>query len=94
VTILADTTPKPPKDYPNLRAKLRGKVELGETITLVNFQGQGRSNLAALMPDMAKAKALATLVSKGLDLRAEVVCGKPTPTRTFTFDVAKGTFTF
>ncbi len=94
VTLLADTTPKPPKDYPNLRAKLRGKVELGETITLVNFQGQGRSNLAALVPDMAKAKALATLVSKGLDLRAEVVCGKPTPTRTFTFDVAKGTFAF
>ena len=94
VTILADTTPKPPKDYPNLRAKLRGKADLGDTITFVNFQGQGRSNLAALMPDMAKAKALAMLVSKGLDLRAEVVCGKPTPTRTFTFDVAKGTFAF
>ncbi|MBL9111206.1 MAG: hypothetical protein JNM74_18120 [Myxococcales bacterium] len=94
VVLLADTTPKPPKDYPSLRAKLRGKQELGDTITFVSFDARGTSNLAALAPTVEKARALATFASKALDLRAEVVCGVPTPTRTFTYDVAKGTFAF
>jgi hypothetical protein len=94
VVLLADTTPSPPKDYPSLRAKLRGKTELGDTITFVSFEARGSSNLAALATSVEKARALATSVSKALDLRAEVVCGVPTPTRTFTYDVAKGTFTF
>jgi hypothetical protein len=94
VVVLADTAAKAPKDYPNLRAKLKGKTELGESLTFVNFDARGTSNLAVLATDFAKAKSLATLVSKSLDLRAEVVCGKPTPTRTFTFDVARGTFAF
>jgi hypothetical protein len=94
VVLLADTTPKPPKDYPSLRAKLRGKQELGDTITFVSFDARGTSNLAALAPTVEKARALATFASKALDLRAEVVCGVPAPTRTFTYDVTKGTFAF
>lgn len=94
VVLFADSTPKPPKDYPLLRARLRGFTELGETLTFVNFDARGTSNLAALAPDFAKAKALAARASRSLDVRAEVVCGKPLATRTFTYDVAKGTFAF
>lgn len=94
VVVLADGAAKPPKDYPNLRAKLKGKSDLGESLTFVNFDARGTSNLAVLASDFGKAKSLAALVSKSLDLRAEVVCGKPTATRTFTFDVARGTFAF
>lgn len=94
VVVLPESGKKPSKDYPLLRQRLRGKTELGETLTFVNFEGRGTSNLAVTGLDVAKAKALATLVSTALDLRAEVVCGKPTPTRTFTYDVAKGTFAF
>lgn len=44
------------------------------------------------MSDTAKAKALATHLSKSLDIRADVACGRPAATRTLTLDVAKGTF--
>lgn len=94
VVVVQEQSGKMAADYPNLRAKLKGKTDYGETLTLVNFDGRGGSNLGIKMNDLAKAKALATYVSNALDLRAEVSCGKPTPTRTFTLDVAKGTFAF
>lgn len=94
VVIMPEPNKTPAKDYPVLRQRLRGKTELGESLAFVDFEGRGTTNLAVLADDMTKAKALATLVSKSLDLRAEVVCGRPTPTRTFRYDVAKGTFAF
>jgi hypothetical protein len=94
VVAVQEQSGKASADYPNLRARLKGKTEYGEKLTLVNFEGRGGSNLGIEMTDLAKAKALASDLSSSLDLRAEVSCGKPIPTRTFTLDVAKGTFAF
>lgn len=92
VTVLTEAGKTPAKDYPNVRAALRGKTTWGDTLTFMNVEGRGYMNLVVAMDDVAKAKALATHLSKSLDLRADVVCGKPAPVRTLTFDVAKGTF--
>jgi hypothetical protein len=94
VVAVQEQSGKASPDYPNLRAKLKGKTQYGEMLTLVNFDGRGGSNLGIEMSDLAQAKALATELSSTLDLRAEVSCGKPIPTRTFRLDVAKGTFAF
>lgn len=92
VTVLTEAG-KPAKDYPNVAAKLRGKVsEYGEKLRLVNFTARGTTNLGIPMTEVAKAEALATYLSKSLDLRADVACGKPEAIRTLVLDLAKGTF--
>lgn len=80
------------KGYPTmLAAALRGKTQFGDTLSFVTFEGRGTTNVGILMSDVAKAKALATQLAI-LDLRPEVSCGKPAAVRTFTLDVARGTF--
>ena len=45
------------------------------------------------MSDTGLARKLATYLSKSLDIRADVVCGRPDATRQLDYDVAKGTLT-
>lgn len=80
------------KGYPTmLAAALRGKTQFGDTLSFVTFEGRGTTNIGIPMSDVAKARALATQLAI-LDLRPEVSCGKPAAVRSFTLDVAKGTF--
>lgn len=82
-----------PKSYPDLAGALRGKTDFGASLTLVDFEGRGTTNLGIPMTSVETARKLATHISKSLDYRADVVCGRPTPTRELTLDVAKGTIT-
>ena len=94
VVVMREETKAPAKTYPNLAATLRGKTEFGDKLSLVSFEGRGSLNLGIPMTDTEKARTLAKNLSKSLDLRADVVCGRPTTTvRVLDYDVAKGTFT-
>jgi hypothetical protein len=92
VTVLREELKVPPKSYPEIAAKLRGKTEFGATLTFVDFEGKGSLNVGIPMTDVALARKLATFISQSLDYRADVVCGRPTAVRELGFDVAKGTF--
>lgn len=92
VVIMREDVKVPPKAYPNIAAKLRGKTEYGDKITLVSFEGRSSMNLGIPMADVAKARSLATHLSKALDIRADVVCGRPDGVvQQIEYDVAKGT---
>lgn len=91
VVVMREETKAPAKTYPGLAAKLRGKTEYGETLAFVSFAGRGALNLGIPMNDTEKARKLATYLSKSLDIRADVVCGRPEATRQLDYDVAKGT---
>ena len=94
VVVMREETKEPAKTYPNLAASLRGKSEYGDKLSLVSFEGRGSLNLGIPMSDVEKARSLAKHVSRSLDLRADVVCGRPTTTvRVLDYDVAKGTLT-
>jgi hypothetical protein len=92
VVVMREDVKVPPKSYPSIAAKLRGKTELGSTLTFVSFEGRGTMNLGIPMNDTATAQKLATHISKSLDYRADVSCGRPTPTRELELDVATGSF--
>lgn len=93
VVVMREETKEPAKTYPGLAAKLRGKTEYGDTLAFVSFEGRGSLNLGIPMTDTEKARKLATYLSKSLDIRADVVCGRPDATRQLDYDVAKGTLT-
>jgi hypothetical protein len=91
VVVMREETKEPARTYPGLAAKLRGKTEYGDTLSFVSFEGRGALNLGIPMSDTEKARRLATYLSRSLDLRADVVCGRPEPTRQLAYDVVKGT---
>ncbi|MDB5216592.1 MAG: hypothetical protein JWO86_4519, partial [Myxococcaceae bacterium] len=91
VVVMREETKEPAKTYPGLASKLRGKTEYGDTLAFVSFEGRGGHNLGIPMTDTDKARKLATYLSKSLDIRADVVCGRPEATRQLDYDVAKGT---
>ena len=91
VVVMREESKEPAKTYPGLAAKLRGKTEYGESLSFVSFEGRGSLNLGIPMTDTEKARKLATYLSKSLDIRADVVCGRPDATRQLDYDVVKGT---
>lgn len=91
VVIMREDIKTPPKTYPNVAAKLRGKTEYGDKLTFVSFEGRASMNLGIPMTDVAKARAMATHLSKSLDIRADVVCGRPEAVQQVEYDVVKGT---
>jgi hypothetical protein len=94
VVVMREETKEPAKTYPGLTSRLRGKTEYGQRLSFVSFEGRGSLNLGIPMSDTARARALATHLSRSLDLRADVVCGRPdAAVRTLDYDVAKGTLT-
>jgi hypothetical protein len=90
VVVMREETKEPAKSYPNLASRLRGKTEYGERLSLVSFEGRGGLNLGIPMTDVEKSRSLATYLSRSLDLRADVVCGRPVALRQLDYDVAKG----
>jgi hypothetical protein len=91
VVVMREETKKPAKTYPGIAANLRGKTEYGDKLALVSFEGRGGLNLGIPMTDIEKARKLATHLSRSLDIRADVVCGRPDAIRQLDYDVAKGT---
>lgn len=91
VVIMREDIKTPPRTYPNVAAKLRGKTEYGDKLTFVSFEGRASMNLGIPMSDVGKARAMATHLSKSLDIRADVVCGRPEAVQQVEYDVAKGT---
>jgi hypothetical protein len=91
VVVMREETKEPAKTYPGLAARLRGKTEYGDKLAFVSFEGRGGLNLGIPMSDTELARKLATYLSRSLDIRADVVCGRPQPTRQLDYDVAKGT---
>jgi hypothetical protein len=91
VVVMREETKEPAKTYPGIAANLRGKTEYGDKLALVSFEGRGALNLGIPMTDVEKARKLATLLSRSLDIRADVVCGRPAAIRQLDYDVAKGT---
>jgi hypothetical protein len=95
VVVMREETPAPAPTYPNIASRLRGKTEYGDKLPFVSFSGRGGLNLGIPMSDTEKARKLATYLSKSLDLRADVVCGRPdaaSVARQLDFDVEKGAF--
>ena len=91
VVAMREETKEPAKTYPGIAQNLRGKTEYGEKLALVSFEGRGGLNLGIPMTDIEKARKLATYLSRSLDIRADVVCGRPDAIRQLDYDVAKGT---
>ncbi len=91
VVVLREETKEPAKTYPRIAANLRGKTEYGAKLALISFEGRGGLNLGIPMTDIEKAQQLATYLSRSLDIRADVVCGRPDAIRQLDYDVAKGT---
>jgi hypothetical protein len=96
VVVMREETPAPAPTYPNIASRLRGKAEYGDKLPFVSFEGRGALNLGIPMSDTEKARKLAGYLSKSLDIRADVVCGRPdapSVVRQLDFDVEKGAFT-
>jgi hypothetical protein len=91
VVVMREETKEPARTYPGIAANLRGKTEYGDKLALVSFEGRGALNLGIPMTDIEKARKLATYLSRSLDIRADVVCGRPDAIRQLDYDVAKGT---
>lgn len=91
VVVVREEAKEPAKTYPGIAQKLRGKTEYGTKLALVSFEGRGGLNLGIPMTDIELARKLATYLSRSLDIRADVVCGRPDAIRQLDYDVAKGT---
>lgn len=82
--------PPPQKDWPTIRSAMKGNEALGATIELVEVEAGGRTYLGTSTKTLAEALLLLDTVAKATPIRGEIVCARPTPTISFTVDVATG----
>ena len=69
---------------------MKGNEALGATIELVEVEAGGRTYLGTSTKTLAEALLLLDTVAKATPIRGEIVCARPTPTISFTVDVATG----
>jgi hypothetical protein len=95
VVVMRDGPKGPANKYPELARALAKQRDLGDTLSFVNFDARGQSNVGLAAADVPQAEKLAAAIAKQTDLHPEVVCGEPdSVTRRFSFEVAKGVFAF
>lgn len=94
LVITEEPTKKGRTSYPGIAAQLKGETALGAQASFMHFEAQGALFVGMKVPSVSEGERIGAKLSSKLDLRTELVCGDPSPVQAFTFDVAKGAFSF